>query len=188
MSEKRRMQKGHITVDKTARTNLLKGIKFDPAKAINLGCGNDYINGWINIDADSKMNPDICYDFDKRFPHIQVPTESMDLVYCCHILEHIHYLPELKREFRRILKPKGNVFIVVPHYLSPDAWGDDTHCRAFSFHSFYSTYWPGFNEKFMYLEFYIRGPKGNEVSKKTFTPFGEKGDLLWISASRSKNE
>jgi SAM-dependent methyltransferase len=187
MSEKRRMTEGHITVDYVSRANLLKGVDFDPSKAVNVGCGHDYIEGWINIDGDAGVDPDHVVELDIRSVRLPFEDNSMDLVYCCHILEHIRHLPELKREFHRILKPGGNVVVVVPHYLSPDAWGDDTHCRGFSFHSFYSTYWPGFNEKFRYMEFYIKGPDNQEVSKKTFTPFS-KGDLLWISALRSKNE
>ncbi len=187
MTEKRRMRKGHITIDEVSRAQILKDIEFDPTDAVNLGCGNDYIEGWVNVDGDPGVNPDVVCELDRKHVHLPFSDNSKDLVYCCHILEHIHHLPELKREIHRILKPGGNVFIVVPHYMSPDAWGDDTHCRAFSFHSFYSTFWPGFTEIFRYMEFYIKGPDTQEVSKKTFAPFGDKGDLLWISASRSKN-
>jgi len=36
----------------------------------------------------------------------------------------------------RITKPGGFIEIEVPDYLSPDAWGDPTHVRAFSRQSF----------------------------------------------------
>ena len=186
MGEKRRMVLGHVTIDETSRIKLLDGLKFDPTKAVNIGCGRDYIKGWVNVDGDPIISPDIVCELDSKNVRLPFEDNSMDLVYACHILEHIHYLPELKREFVRILKPGGAIFVVVPHYLSADAWGDDTHCRGFSYHSFYANFWPGTQKEFKFMELYIPGdPRAG--SAQTFSVY-EKGELLWLSALRYKNE
>lgn len=187
MSEKRRMHEGHVTVDVTSREGLLRGVKFDPAKALNVGCGHDYIEGWINIDGDINVDPDYVVELDSKDVRFPFEDNSMDLIYACHILEHIHHLPELKREFARVLKPGGAMLVVAPHYLSPDAWGDDTHCRAFSFHSFYVTFWPGFTQEYSYMELPIRNPNPEVAKRAMFSPF-EKGELLWVSALRYKEK
>jgi ubiquinone/menaquinone biosynthesis C-methylase UbiE len=69
---------------------------------------------------------------------------EFDVIYASHILEHIQNLVVLKKELTRILKNKGLILVIVPHFQSNDAWGDDTHVRAFSTESFLLSFWPGF--------------------------------------------
>ena len=109
---------------------------------LNLGCGPDYVEGWVNLDN----NPDIKADVHFNIDDAGLPFEDgqFDLIYAGHILEHIRNLVELKGELHRILRIDGCLVIVVPYYLSPCAWGDDTHVRAFSEHSFFKDFWPGF--------------------------------------------
>ena len=114
----------------------------DFSDKLHLGCGRNYLEGWTNVDYSRSVKADVYCDLEKPLPF---KDNSFDLVYGSHILEHIHKLPELKLELKRIVKFPGCVCFVVPYYLSDDAWGDDTHCRAFSEHSFWSAYWPGFN-------------------------------------------
>lgn len=118
------------------------GIKFDdlPVK-VNLGCGPDYLEDWINIDGDRKLSCEIHCELDSEDIKLPLETESVDLIYASHILEHIWYLRQLKQELLRVLKPGGFIIIVVPYYQSYDAWGDDTHCRAFSQASFSKVFW-----------------------------------------------
>lgn len=35
---------------------------------INLGCGNEYKKGWINVDFNKEVKADICADLSKRLP------------------------------------------------------------------------------------------------------------------------
>jgi len=110
---------------------------------LNLGCGTDYIGDYINVDGDRNIKADIYVELDDPNVHIPLPDKSIDFIYCSHILEHIWNLPQLKKELIRILRPSGLIVVLVPHYLSYDAWGDDTHCRAFSTASFSKGFWPG---------------------------------------------
>lgn len=111
---------------------------------VNLGCGYDYLQGWINIDNSNDVRSDIKMSLDHPAVKIPLRDNSVDLVLASHIFEHIRELVPLKRELARIMSPGGKLIVLVPHYLSMDAWGDDTHVRAFSEHSFFPMYWDGF--------------------------------------------
>lgn len=109
---------------------------------LNLGCGNDfrYNKDWVNMDL--TMPCSVMADLREGLPF---KTSSADGVWASHILEHVQDLRALKIELARIIRGGGDLQIIVPHFSSPDAYGDDTHCRFFSFHSFWNQYWPGFN-------------------------------------------
>ena len=111
---------------------------------LNLGCGADYIEGFVNLDGNTKIKADIYHELDRKHLHLPFVDGQFDYIFASHILEHIINLIPLKKELARILKIGGGMTVVVPHYLSPDAWGDDTHIRAFSPHSFMELYWDKF--------------------------------------------
>lgn len=110
---------------------------------LNLGCGNNYLEGFINLDVNPKAKPDIICNLDD--PNVKLPFKDgeIDFIYASHIFEHIRYLPELKLELDRITRFPGGLVVIVPYYLSRCAWSDDTHVRAFSELSFNSQFWPG---------------------------------------------
>jgi predicted SAM-dependent methyltransferase len=108
---------------------------------IHLGCGSNYINGWINIDLDSPL-ADIYADL--RQP-LQFKDASVDMIFNEHFIEHISREEGIAflKECRRVLK-KGGVFRVstpdlrwlVDQYVSGklDEWSDvgwvpETLCR-----------------------------------------------------------
>ena len=111
-------------------------------KKLNLGCGNDFKYGkdWINVDITEPCN--VKADIREGLPF---EDREFDLIWASHILEHIPDLRKIQCELARVMKPNGVLKIIVPYYLSPDAWGDPTHCRAFSEESFQSCYWVGFS-------------------------------------------
>jgi ubiquinone/menaquinone biosynthesis C-methylase UbiE len=108
---------------------------------LNLGCGNDfkYEKGWVNLDITRPCNIKADMDVDLPFK-----DQSFDLIWASHILEHRHDLRKIQRELARVIKKGGELNVIVPYFLSTDAWGDPTHCRAFSEESFFGQYWPGF--------------------------------------------
>jgi predicted SAM-dependent methyltransferase len=139
-------------VDPNTELEILKAlnINFDDYKdKLNLACGADYREGWVNQDFDRRVVADVYCDLEDMLPF---PGESFDFVYACHILEHIRELQNLKVELYRILKPGGVLACVVPHYLSVDAWGNPQHIRAFSKDSFHvGQFWPGDYEPYIEL-------------------------------------
>lgn len=106
---------------------------------LNLGAGSDIRDGFVNFDI--RPIADVCGDCEEGLPF---KDDTFDNVVASHILEHIHDLRSLKHEILRVMKKDGELVVTVPDYLSPDAWGDDTHCRAFSNQSFFPDFWPGF--------------------------------------------
>ena len=108
---------------------------------LNVGCGMDYLEGFDNLDGDIEIKAEIHCELDSEDVRIPVDDNSYDYIYCSHVLEHIWHLPQLKKEFGRILRPGGRLVVVVPEYTSYDAWGDDTHCRCFSSASFSNPFW-----------------------------------------------
>ena len=111
---------------------------------LNLGCGVDIRHSTNEFNI---YNIDLSVPCDVQANIIYLPFKeaSITTVLLLNVIEHIRDIQTLKKECARVLVPKhGVVQILVPHYLSPDAYGDPTHVRFFSHHSWFNHYWPGF--------------------------------------------
>lgn len=98
-------------------------------RKLNIGCGPDKKDGYINIDYDSTFNPDIVRDIEKGLPF---DDNSVDEIFCSHVLEHVKDLIFVMNEFWRVLKSGGKLFILVPPYDFEGAFSDPTHIRYFT--------------------------------------------------------
>jgi ubiquinone/menaquinone biosynthesis C-methylase UbiE len=103
---------------------------------LNLGCGSNVVDGWINVDYAlgaklakyplfSKLNKKLkifkidwsdkifIYNLSKRFPW---KDNAIDVIYCSHTLEHFTREDGHKFliECHRILRPGGIIRIIVP--------------------------------------------------------------------------
>jgi len=80
---------------------------------INIGCGSDILEGWINCDLMPGPGVDKVFDLTDGIP---MPDNSADYILASHVLEHIH-LWHLKpmSEIHRVLKPGGIAEIRVPY-------------------------------------------------------------------------
>lgn len=69
---------------------------------------------------------------------IDLPDDSVDLIYASHVLEHIGRQGELGGWFQfwseayRVLKPGGRLQFLSPYHTSVWCWADPTHSRAIS--------------------------------------------------------
>jgi predicted SAM-dependent methyltransferase len=82
---------------------------------LHLGCGKRHIPGFVHVDAIA-------------FPHVDhvrdvtelscFGTDSCDLIYACHILEHFprERVGHVLKEWRRVLRPGGVLRIAVPDF------------------------------------------------------------------------
>jgi len=143
MTDVREMQKGVRTFWGPARDGIIKDLEACGPIRLNLGCGEDYIEGWCNVDYGQTVKCDINVNLDDHMLRLPWDDGVVDAICVYHLLEHIKHLPKLKTEIARVLRTDGLLSVLVPNYLSLDAWGDDTHIRAFSMHSFMGMYWPG---------------------------------------------
>jgi len=83
-------------------------------KKLNLGSGNFKKNGYINIDINKDLNPDIVYNLE-IFPY-PFKKNSFDIIEADHILEHLSDPFQVMKELHRILKKDGILIIRVPHF------------------------------------------------------------------------
>lgn len=100
---------------------------------LNLGCGNDIRNGWINLDVAALPGVDVVHDLN-ALP-LPFADNRFDTILCNDILEHVELVP-LLRECHRILAPGGRIQIEVPHYTSNNNFVDPTHRNRFSVKTF----------------------------------------------------
>lgn len=82
---------------------------------LHLGCGDDYIEGLINIDGNFRRRAELWLDLRNRLPFAD---RSAKFIYSSHMLEHLY--PEqaltLLREARRVLAPGGLFRLAVPSF------------------------------------------------------------------------
>ena len=94
---------------------------------LHLGCGRRRLLGYINVDIDQHHEPDLVADVFKldagtkrisqnEFLRVAFDSESADIIYACHVLEHAgrhEYKAALKR-WHEVLKPGGTLRLSVP--------------------------------------------------------------------------
>ncbi len=83
---------------------------------LNVGCGDNKIKGYVNIDAYKECNPDIVMNVAKR--NLPYDNETVDEILFFHCIEHIEkYLHKhVLTEFARILKKDCKVYISYPDF------------------------------------------------------------------------
>jgi hypothetical protein len=96
---------------------------------LNLGCGTNKIDGYINVDR--AHGPDVVHDLES-FPW-PWPDSSVEEIRAHHILEHLGRTPEgfvgIMKEMYRVCAPGAKLDIVVPHPRHDDFMNDPTHVR-----------------------------------------------------------
>jgi len=105
-----------------------------PASAgprLNLGCGTDTREGWINLDSSDQIpGVDVVHDLEVRpFPFAD---SAVAFILAQDVLEHLTDAVATLRELHRILRAGGRVRIRVPHFTSRNNFIDPTHYRQFS--------------------------------------------------------
>lgn len=95
---------------------------------INIGSGLKRIDGYLNVDHNPAVNPDIVLNIENaEFPW---PDNSIDAVIAHHILEHIgETFLKFMKELYRVCKNGAVIDIEVPHHRHENFYGDPTHKR-----------------------------------------------------------
>ncbi|MFA5260145.1 MAG: methyltransferase domain-containing protein [Candidatus Omnitrophota bacterium] len=82
---------------------------------LNLGCGNNKLPGWINIDSVREFAPDLLHDISQPLPF---DDQSVDEVNADGILEHFDKYSRYNviYEWARVLRIGGRIQIGVPNF------------------------------------------------------------------------
>jgi hypothetical protein len=98
---------------------------------LNLGCGQNHLSGYVNVDCMAAAKPDVLQDLEV-FPW-PFDDSSVDEVMLNHVLEHLGRDPKvfvgIFKELYRVCKGGAQVRIVVPDPRHDHFYGDPTHVR-----------------------------------------------------------
>jgi len=109
-----------------------------PGLRLNLGCGNDIRDGYVNVDdvssnhvlSDRLIKADL-----NQFPW-PFADNSADEILMWHVLEHLPDTYKVMTEIKRILKPGGFFWGQVPYAWSYSSFSHPQHYRHFTEQSF----------------------------------------------------
>ena len=99
---------------------------------LNLGCGYNKIDGYVNVDMFNACDPDELVNLNVTpWPW---ETSSVESIVMIHSLEHIGQQTEtflnIMSEMYRVCKNDAVIQIAVPHWLHQNFAHDPTHCRV----------------------------------------------------------
>lgn len=103
---------------------------------INLGCGRDYRDGWINTDISKDTKADKYFSVTDTFPF---EDNSASEIYCSGVLEQIlenSGLINAMNECHRVLESGGKLTIIVPNAKYAIAHQDPMDVRKFTVPTF----------------------------------------------------
>ncbi len=108
---------------------------------LNLGCGNDYRQGYTNADISFAVGADVVFDLTDYVPF---RDNTFDEVLCNNVLTQVQdpkKFVQVMNDLWRITKPDGQIFIRVPNAEDICSWQDPMDCRRFT------------DQTFTYMEF-----------------------------------
>ena len=101
---------------------------------LNIGCGFNKIDGYVNVDAFPACAPDVLWDLEVT-PWL-FEDDAVDEIVAHHVLEHLGQATgtffAIVKEIYRVVRHGGQVLIAVPHPLHNSFLTDPTHIRAFT--------------------------------------------------------
>lgn len=119
---------------------------------LHLGCGGDYIPGYINSDLYAEK-------VDERFDALNIPypDNSFEEVKAFHIIEHFDFYKgnDALKEWFRVLMPGGRLHIETPDFLESCRMfvENDDMIRTQMYGHFFSTPWiPGQQHLFLFTQ------------------------------------
>ena len=99
---------------------------------LNLGCGQNRLEGYVNADREPVVEPDVVMDMEE-FPW-PFEDDSVDEVRANHVLEHVGAAPQvfigIMQELYRVCRGGARIHIAVPHPRHDNFLDDPTHVRA----------------------------------------------------------
>lgn len=108
-------------------SNLIKA-NLDFGINLNLGCGFNKLDFFINIDKFPENKPDIIFDLECE-EILPFDDNTVGFVYGSHIIEHIKEIDKLMYEIWRVCKKGARCLFITPYLTSDDAFESSGHVR-----------------------------------------------------------
>lgn len=103
---------------------------------LNLGCGRNPIDGYVNLDRAELPGVDVVADLnDCDYEPLPFNSDTFDEIIGIDLIEHIPNVLPLMQELWRIAKPDALCSFALPYGSSDDAWEDPTHVRPYFLNS-----------------------------------------------------
>jgi SAM-dependent methyltransferase len=99
------------------------------SEKLNIGCGNDILEGYVNLDIAPLPGVDVVHDITK-FPW-PFESDSFTEVRLINVLEHLPDTVKTIEEVWRISKDSARIVIRVPYWNCWQSFADPTHKRLF---------------------------------------------------------
>lgn len=82
---------------------------------LHVGCGKNYLSGFINIDGNAFRSVDCVLDVRGGLPFAD---STVSQIYSCHMLEHVVVYDAIKilTEWKRVLEPGGYARLTLPDF------------------------------------------------------------------------
>jgi SAM-dependent methyltransferase len=106
-------------------------------KKLNLGSAGRKKDGYINVDWQSIVTPDVSHDLNV-FPYPFSDSE-FDVIEASHIIEHLDRPFDVMKEIYRILKPGGLLVVKVPHFSRGMAHPEHAHGFDVTFPNYFNS-------------------------------------------------
>jgi SAM-dependent methyltransferase len=95
---------------------------------LNLGCGRDIRQGWVNVDAVAMPGVDAVTDFDHD-PQLPFADGTVGYSEGVHVIEHLRDPLPFMAELWRVTRRGGTAVFRCPYGSTDDADEDPTHVR-----------------------------------------------------------
>jgi len=103
-------------------------------RRLNMGCGSDVRDGFVNLDVVGLEGVDVVHSLE-QFPY-PFADDAFDEIIAINVLEHMDDTVRTMEEIWRISAPGAKVTIRVPYWNSMDSITDPTHKNFFNQHTF----------------------------------------------------
>jgi len=105
---------------------------------LNIGCGHDLKEGFVNIDFTRDNGADLDFDLETcRYNKLPFEDNSVVEIHAAHVLEHVTDILPLMQELHRVAMHNCLFKIWVPAGRHDSALEDPTHVRFFTHNSFW---------------------------------------------------
>lgn len=103
------------------------------AFALDVGCGNNKVDGAVGLDRVRGTSADVIANLDQSgFAFLD---NTFDRVYCFHVIEHVSDVIQFLEEIHRVSRNGAQIVIHTPHASSAYSFLDPTHTRHLTFRS-----------------------------------------------------